>query len=180
MRKSTLALILALSGVLVAAFGAAAIATVTAPGLIKISGVDVPATAASSVPVGFGDSVSTTNSEAIIRFDTRGTVNLHRGSSVKITQSGENTMVCLTKGSYNYKFEPDSKLIICKDDKPLATLLQGEVSMGSSKRIPAIIAASGGGAALIAGVAKQKSKDCPDPDGAGQSHGDGHDCGVIK
>ena len=88
-------------------------------------------------------------------------------------------MVCLLRGSYHYNFEPDSKLTVCREDQPLATLFEGDVAMASN-RIPVIVAAAGGSSAILAGAVKPKSKKCPNPDGAGQPHADGHDCRVIK
>jgi hypothetical protein len=168
------------STALALAMAAQPVATVTAPSAVRVGGASIPGSAASAVPVEFGDTVSTTNSQAIVRFEGRGVVTLNNESGLKITESGGKTMICLVEGSYHYKFEPDSGLIVCKENKPLATLLEGDVVMGSGKRIPLIVASAGGGAALLAGAVKKKSKDCPNPDGAGQEHGDGHDCGVIR
>jgi len=82
----------------------APIATVTASGPINISGAAVPATAASSAPLGLGDRISTIDSPALIRFEGRGVVTLDKRSSVQIVSRGGRTMICLLDGAYLYKF----------------------------------------------------------------------------
>jgi hypothetical protein len=163
----------------VVAVAATPVATVTAPSTIVVQGSSIPGSAAASVPVYHGDLVRTTDSPAFLRFDGRAVFTLHEETVVQVIQNGRQATVCLLRGSYHYKFEPKSDVTVCRDNTPLATLLEGDVTMGNAKRIPVIVA-SGGGAALLAGVVKQKSKDCPTPDGAGQAHGNTHDCRVIK
>jgi hypothetical protein len=158
------------------AVAAQPVATITAPGTVRIGGVTIPGSAASEIPLEIGDVVSTTNSGAIVRFDGRGIVTLGKESGLRIARQGDKTMICLVDGSYHYKLEPNSNLVVCRNDKALATLPEGDVAMGNGKRIPLIAAGGAGGAALLAGAVKKKSKDCPDRD----PRGDGHDCGVIK
>ena len=147
----------------------APIATVTAPGRINISGADVPATAAASVPLSVGDRISTIDSAALIRFEGRGVVTLDKRSSVKIVSQDGQIMVCLVGGSYLYKFVAGSALNVCKDGRALPASLEGSVSSGSQSRI------SIGRADLKAAVAIRKSQDCP-PGHSSNSH----DCSVDK
>jgi hypothetical protein len=152
----------------------ATLATVTSSARLKISGADVPATAAASVPIGSGDKVSTTDSAALVRFLDSSLVTLHKKSTLSIEQRQDKTVVCLLQGSFHYKLASDSKIVMCKDDKPLAAVFEGSAATGTSLKIPVIAAASAGGAAAIAGIARQRSAVCPD------GNGTDHDCSPTQ
>jgi hypothetical protein len=148
----------------------APIATVTASGPINISGAAVPATAASSAPLGLGDRISTIDSPALIRFEGRGVVTLDKRSSVQIVSRGGRTMICLLDGAYLYKFVAGSALDVCKDGRALpASNLEGQVSSAAQPRL------SISSAELTAVGPTRKSKDCPPAHGS-----NGHDCSADK
>ena len=158
MRRSALHLISGLIGGILIASAAAPVASVTAPGPIRISGAEVPATAAASTPVGPGDEIATTTSPALIRFGLKGVIALEKSSAVKIEPGPNGIAVCLLSGSYRYKFQPASNLVVCKAGAPLATSLEGSVSMDTRGTIAL---SPERGPAIVAGVASPKSKNCP-------------------
>jgi hypothetical protein len=159
----------------VAVFASAAptAGTVTAAGSIKLNETNVPATAAASLPVALGDRVSTTDSEAVIRFQDLGAlVTLDPHSSVLTGEMQGKPFIRLLAGSLSYKLTDTSKVLIFKRNQPVPSALDGVVAITGHSKTPIVLATVGGAAAVVTTVGLVKrSKTCPD--GTPKDH----DCG---
>jgi hypothetical protein len=150
----------------VAVFASAAptAGTVTAAGSIKLNETNVPATAAASLPVALGDRVSTTDSEAVIRFQDLGAlVTLNPHSSVLTGETQGKPFIRLLAGSLSYKLTDTSNLLIFKQNQPVPAALDGVVAIaGHSKKVPIVLATAAGAAAVITTVGlANPSPTCP-------------------
>src|ERR1035437_7783714 len=142
-------LLSALLCVAVFASGAPNAGTVTAARSIKLNETNVPATAAASLPVALGDRVSTTDSEAVIRFQDLGAlVTLNPHSSVLTGETQGKPFIRLLAGSLSYKLTDASKLLIFKQNQPVPAALDGVVAIAGHSKVPIVLATAGGAAAV--------------------------------
>jgi hypothetical protein len=146
--------------------------TIAAGGSLKLNGVEIPASAATSTPVHLGDEIATAESQSVIRLDEYGAViTLNPGSSIQTGESDHKPFVRLTAGSLQYQLTATSKLVIFKQNQIVKAGRAGSVSIGSHTK-PIVIAGAGGAAAVGTTVALAKrSKTCPN----GETKD--HDCG---
>jgi hypothetical protein len=130
------------------------IATITAGGNFKLSGVMVPASAAASVPAGSGDEISAMNVPVVVRFGDQGVITLDPGSKVKIEEQGGKIVIRLLSGSLQYQLTAGSNLVIFNQREAVPPALQGIVSVAKkSKTVPIAIASGAAAAAIITTVA---------------------------
>ena len=133
------------------------VASVTASGHFKLSGVDVPATAAAGVPAAFGDVISTFEDGAVVRF-LNAVVTLGPKSSVRIEAKGDQIVVRLLSGSLQYKLAADSKIVILNKGQGVGTDLEGSViASGAGKTLPIVLGSAGVAGGIGAGVALTKA-----------------------
>ena len=139
-------------------------AIVTSGGSVKLNETSIPATAVVSIPMNLGDRLTTSGSDAIIRFEIYGTViTLSPNSAIKTGESNGKPFVRLVAGSLRYKLSADSKLVIFKQTEPVPHAPDGVVTIASRSKTPFIVAGAGGAAAVATTVALVKrSKTCPD------------------
>lgn len=139
-----------------AVFASAAlpIAVITASGSFKLSGMLVPASAASSIPAGIGDEISTMEVSAVIRFGNQGIITLDPGSKVKFEEQNGKTVIRLLGGSLQYQFTAGSNLVILNRSAAVPPALEGIVSVvKKSMTIPIVVASTAGAAAIVTTVA---------------------------
>ena len=135
-------------------WAASAVATVSASGSFKLNGVEVPATAANSVPANLGDRIATDKVEAAIRFGNDCVITLERKSSAEIAHNDGRDLLRLLSGSLRYSFAPSCKLGLYNRNEMATTAGQGSLSVAAGhKALPIALVSGGAAAAVITTVA---------------------------
>jgi hypothetical protein len=147
------------------ASASAPLGSISAAGAFKVNSTDIPATAASWLPVNTGDKITTADSQAVLRLDAdQGVLTFGPKSVIETGMMEGVPFVRLVSGSLHYKLSASNKVIILKNAHRVpAGALQGSISTGIHATSPVVLAAVGGAAAVGTTVALVKrSKSCPD------------------
>jgi len=134
----------------------------SAGGAFKVNGIDVPATAAGSIPVTIGDQFTAGETEVIIRLDEFGAVfTVEPHSKVATGQLDGKPFLRLLAGRVRYTLSDLSKVLLFKQNQGVTPAFAGAISIGSHKK-PAAIAIGAGAAAVATTVALvNRSPSCP-------------------
>ena len=94
-------------------FAAEQIGTVTASEAFELSGTQIPASAARSVPLMNRDQVKTTTSAAIIMLEDGSRIAVDKNSTLRLQRLGVETLLCLEEGTLRFNAAEGSRLVVC-------------------------------------------------------------------
>ena len=94
-------------------FAAEQIGTVTASEAFELAGTQIPASAASSVPLMNRDKVKTTTSIAIIMLEDGSRIAVDKNSTLRLQRLGEEMLLCLEEGALRFNAAEGSRLVVC-------------------------------------------------------------------